>query len=269
MAEATKERLDPPTAVATVAARVADLVRSLPDVADPVVGSWSVRELATHVTHVYQFGVELAVGAHATLEDFTQLGSFTVDLVHGDTERDPVALAERIEVGAERFLATMAGPDASLEAHWLAGIRLPRSALFGYVLLESLIHGFDLARATGRPWAVDPGHARVVVRDFIFELLPRLGPTDMVSDRAARARATFDLQVRGVGARRLAFDRGTLAVGPAGGNVDCHVSADPATLLLVSFKRVGLWGPIARGQLLAWGRKPWLGLQLPGFLATP
>jgi hypothetical protein len=33
-------------------------------------------------------------------------------------------------------------------------------------------------------------------------------------------------------------------------------------LLLVVYGRVGLWGQLARGRLLAWGRRPWLGPKL-------
>ena len=265
------EVADGATAVATVAERLADLVRSLPEPGGPIVGTWSVAEVATHVTQVYEFDAGLAAGGEGALDHFSELAGFTVDLVVGDPERNPEVLARRIEAGAERFLAAMAvapaGGDGS--TNWLGGIRLPRPALFGHVLLESLIHGFDLAQATGRPWTIDAPLAQLAVREFVFELLPRIGPTAMVSERAANVRATFDLRVRGVGAIPLVFDRGTLAVEPAGGRVDCHVSADAGTLLLVSFKRIGLAGPIARGQVLAWGRKPWLGLQLPSFLATP
>lgn len=263
--------LDGATAVRTVARRLAVLVRSLPEAGGPIVGAWSVAEVATHVTQVYEFDAGLAAGGEGALDHFSELACFTVDRVRRDPERNPEVLAQRIEAGAERFLAAMAlsPPDGSTETNWLGGIRLPRPALYGHVLLESLIHGFDLARATGRPWTIDEPHAQLAMRELVFELLPRIGPTAMVSEQAADVQATFDLRVRGVGALRLAFDRGTLAVGPAGGRVDCHVSADAATLLLVSFKRIGLARPIARGHVLAWGRKPWLGLQLPSFLATP
>jgi hypothetical protein len=42
--------------------------------------------------------------------------------------------------------------------------------------------------------------------------------------------------------------------------VDAHISADPATLLLVVYRRRSQWPQIAAGRLLAWGRRPWLAL---------
>ena len=51
--------------------------------------------------------------------------------------------------------------------------------------------------------------------------------------------------------------------------MDCHVSADPVALLLVSYGRRSQWVPVLTGKLLAWGRKPWLGLRLVRYLVTP
>jgi len=37
----------------------------------------------------------------------------------------------------------------------------------------------------------------------------------------------------------------------------------------VSWGRVSQWPAIGRGQLLAWGRRPWLGLKLRALLRNP
>jgi len=44
--------------------------------------------------------------------------------------------------------------------------------------------------------------------------------------------------------------------------VDCHILASPVALLLVLYGRISQWGPIAKGQLFTWGRRPW---RAPGF----
>jgi hypothetical protein len=51
--------------------------------------------------------------------------------------------------------------------------------------------------------------------------------------------------------------------------VDCHTSADAAALLLVAWGRQSQSEAIARGKLLAWGRKPWLGVEVPRPHAKP
>jgi len=59
---------------------------------------------------------------------------------------------------------------------------------------------------------------------------------------------------------------GSIAVEPAG---DCRISADSAAFLLVAYGRIGQLGPILRGQLIAWGRRPWTALRLNSFIRNP
>lgn len=51
--------------------------------------------------------------------------------------------------------------------------------------------------------------------------------------------------------------------------IDCHLWADPVDLILVIYGRISHWGPIARSRLLAWGRKPWLGLTFRNLFFNP
>jgi hypothetical protein len=40
-------------------------------------------------------------------------------------------------------------------------------------------------------------------------------------------------------------------------------------MLLVFYGRISKWPPVLTGKILAWGRKPWLGLSMTKFLTTP
>ncbi|MGI8407888.1 MAG: maleylpyruvate isomerase family mycothiol-dependent enzyme, partial [Actinomycetota bacterium] len=51
--------------------------------------------------------------------------------------------------------------------------------------------------------------------------------------------------------------------------VDCRISADPVAYLLVGFNRTSQWSAIAKGQLVAWGRKPWLSLTFAKLFDSP
>ena len=46
-------------------------------------------------------------------------------------------------------------------------------------------------------------------------------------------------------------------------------TADPAALLMVAWARQSQWHAIARGKLMAWGRKPWLGFRFRSLLRNP
>jgi hypothetical protein len=68
------------------------------------------------------------------------------------------------------------------------------------------------------------------------------------------------LRQAGGGPRYLiAIDDGVAHVTGAGPRADCWISADPVAFLLVGYGRASQWSQIARGKLLAGGRKPWLG----------
>ncbi len=47
------------------------------------------------------------------------------------------------------------------------------------------------------------------------------------------------------------------------------ISADPAAFLLVGYGRMPLVRALLRGGILAWGRRPWLGLRLMDLFFQP
>jgi hypothetical protein len=75
-------------------------------------------------------------------------------------------------------------------------------------------------------------------------------------------RATYGLHLRGGRSFTFTFEDGKLAVTDGiRGRVDCRVSADPRSLVLVLYRRSNQWAQIGRGGLFAYGRKPWLALR--------
>ncbi len=147
---------------------------------------------------------------------------------------------------------------------------MPMSSLVCHVLNELLVHGRDIATADGKPWPIERSHAGLVVNGFLFPAFANLGRSLVDQKVAAGIRATYDIRVRGGGRAVLSFDDGDLTVSSEpSGPVDVHVSVDPVAFLLVGWGRTGQWGPIAKGKLLAWGRKPWLGFKLRSLLLNP
>jgi hypothetical protein len=51
--------------------------------------------------------------------------------------------------------------------------------------------------------------------------------------------------------------------------VDCVISADPVTYLLVVYGRMPLGRALLRGGMVAWGRRPWLGLCFKSLFFNP
>jgi hypothetical protein len=68
----------------------------------------------------------------------------------------------------------------------------------------------------------------------------------------------------------LVFDDGAVTIEPPSSRqVDCHISADPTTLFLLFWSRTRQWPAALSGRLRVWGRRPWLGIQLPRMLPSP
>jgi hypothetical protein len=122
-----------------------------------------------------------------------------------------------------------------------------------------------------RPWSIRRQHALLAVEGGVFPLLTALPPTAFLDQEKAGAfRARFDLRLRGGGRTVMVFDRGsfTLDEGRAH-DVDAHISADPAALMLVFIGRQGIAKPLLGGRLVAWGRQPWKLARMLAVISPP
>lgn len=275
-------------ALADQVARVTTLLRSVGDPGAPAVGDWNLAEVAMHLSQAWLVvpgmaaddlsdiatvlpDVEVTSGG-SLIKDLWELSGVTTTAVDADSERDPAVLADRIDERARRFLAGLDALPPERSHAWLVdGVRAQLSTLICHLLNETIVHGFDIARADGRKWAIPSSHAAMVIDGFLVPVIAGLGPRSLVDQEAADGlRATYEIRIRG-GARHLfVFDDGTLVVEPTGSRpVDCHISADPAAFLLVAWGRRSQWSAIACGQLVAWGRRPWLGPRFRHLIRNP
>ncbi|MFN2607861.1 MAG: maleylpyruvate isomerase N-terminal domain-containing protein [Acidimicrobiales bacterium] len=250
-------------ALADMSARVTTLLRSGPDPGTPALGVWSVSEVATHLSHAFARLAELAGGdAPSPLERYWDLGEKTRGWVDADPERRLPVLADRIEAGAAAFLDRVPAGGADASRHWLVeGTDVPLSTLTCHLLNESMVHGFDIARAVRRPWPLERAYASMVLLGFVVPVVRRFAAEMINMETAAHLRASFEVRLRGGGGAVFVFDNGSLVVEDPGQRVDCRVTADPEAFLLVVWNRISQWQAIARGKLVATGRKPWLGLR--------
>jgi hypothetical protein len=268
--------------------RLTAMMRAIPDATAAGVGQWSVAEVAMHLSQAWVAVPGLARGdiseiyqvvpsAAATpgdslIGDVWELGEATKQGVASDQERNVRVLADRIDARAAAFFADAQGKLADEPRPWLvAGITVPRWVLTCHLLNETIVHGYDMAKSAGVKWKIDRPYAAIVLRGFIVQVINALEPHAMVDQAmAAGLHLRYDLRLRGSERVTFVFDDGALHIdGPATERVDCHISADPAALLLVTWARQSQWSAIARGKLLAWGRKPWLGPKFRSLMRNP
>lgn len=258
-------------AVAEAAARFSTLLRSARQPGVVTLGKWDLTDVAVHVSHSLDAVTAVAQGGGAMVDDLWRLGALSEMLVTGESTRGLGEIADRIDASAARFLAVMAAsPPSDLRTWIIEGIEFPMATLTCHVLNELVVHGYDVARAQGAAWVIERDHAALVLCGFLFPVLGVLGRSVVDQQAATGRQIAFDIKVRGAGRAYFLFDDGDLSVTSSPPpRVDCHLSVDPVAFLLVAWGRIDQWPAIGRGKLVAWGRKPWLGLQLRSLLRNP
>jgi uncharacterized protein (TIGR03083 family) len=269
---ATVRRATVPATAALPAAaeRTAQLMREITDPNASVPGlRWTAAELAAHVVADLRTYTGVVAGQGPAVAPGTapaaELGTAENQRqLAGYPERSPDRLAAELTRAMPAFVAAAeaASPGAQLGSP--VGVAMTPATIAAIVLGEQLIHGLDLARAAGRPWPIEAADARLVIPGLI-DLLPSY----INRGKARGLRARYELRFGGDLRYQLTVDDGAATTGPATGQADCVITADPVAFLLVGYGRTGPWGPMLRGQLRAGGRKPWLGFRFNGLTASP
>ncbi|HEY7873972.1 MAG TPA: maleylpyruvate isomerase N-terminal domain-containing protein [Actinomycetota bacterium] len=242
------------------------LLRAARNPGKTAIGEWSVGDAATHTAQVFEMYAQAATGdASFPVTSSGTLNEYWAGRLRDEPERDPAGAADRIEAAATTIWPAYGAMSGDEIVEWYGGVKVPAYTPPSIIVTEALVHGYDIAHAEDLPWTLDSDIARISVRG-LFPLLPQY-----VNEAAARdVSITYELSLRGGPLAYFTFADGALSVGHAApGPVDCKLSVDPATYLLVGYGRIGQWGPTLTGKVVAYGRKPWLGLKLGKLIATP
>jgi uncharacterized protein (TIGR03083 family) len=245
--------------------RLVGLLAAVPDSQAPTRGlAWTLGETSLHIAGGPARYADFARG-RARPEPAIDLGPVSAQRMDADPERAPSVLARRLAAGTHRYLAETAELPATHPVPFYGGLTIGLAAQSAILLGEFVVHGYDVARSIGRPWPIEAAHARLIVA-AVTAVLPRY--VDRTS--AAGLTATYEIRLRGGPSFQVRFDRGTALVGPSQpGAADCRLTVDPVTFLLVAYWRRSQWPGILRGQLRAWGRRPWLGPRFQGLFVRP
>ncbi|MFB7570446.1 maleylpyruvate isomerase family mycothiol-dependent enzyme [Streptomyces sp. NPDC093064] len=258
-------------AIRETAADIAALLRGAADPALPVPRSeWTVGEAAAHLALANELMADLARGRDRPYGDGTpqSLAAANARALAAFEERRPEPLAAMIVEQAEAFLDAVdraADEGAADDPALVTPLgRMNRATLASYLLTHMLGHGYDLARALGRPHMVD--RARVgLCMPFMLLVMPRV-----TAASAAGMTARYAIRLRGGAAFGVALDDGAVHVasGPAI-RPDCTILIEPVAFLLIALGRLNPWRAMARGHVIAWGRRPWLAPRFPNLFTAP
>ena len=265
-------------AISAVAERFTALLRETDDIGRRAAGTdWTVAETAAHVSIVLTaFSAAIAAEPQALPPeqyldaDFpTRLAAANAATIAMVDHTDAGYLANLITVAAQRFLklAAAADPEIACDTPWYGPGRIRTlDCLTALALGELTVHGHDIATGTGRPWPIPAEHAKLIMGT----VCPEMSPLVVRPEAARGAPVTYEVRLRGDGPRYvIRVADGTAEVRAAGAPVDCVISADPVTYLLVVYGRMSLGRALMRGGIFAKGRRPWLGLRFKNLFFNP
>ncbi|MFD9599675.1 maleylpyruvate isomerase family mycothiol-dependent enzyme [Streptomyces sp. NPDC056708] len=254
-------------AIHATAEEIASLLRGVAETSVPVPGSeWTVGQAAAHLAQANELMADIAAGQERSYGDGTpqSLAAANERALADFEERDAEPLAGMIVTHADAYLTAVDG--CTTEANVVTPLGPMSKAVLGsYLLTHMLGHGYDLARALGRPHMLDRTRVELSL-PFLITAMPR------VTDAAATARLTARYTIRLWGGARfgVTFTEGVVSVTPQPPTrPDCTILIEPVTFLLMALGRCNPWGAMARGRVLAWGRKPWLAPRFPELFKAP
>jgi hypothetical protein len=241
------------------------LLRSDLDPSATAIGEWSVRGVAVHTAHIASSLRSLASGGKSPITDHRDMSTQWMAMVRTDDTDDLAAIAEQISADAGELSGLLSQEMWAEPVDWHGGLRARGYSLATIQISESRLHGLDIARTGSIPWEIPRSDAIFSIEG----LLPVLH-NFVNQEAAAGLDAVFELRVRGGSTLYFSFEDGTLVVDTLRPNrVDCVVSADPLSYLLIGYGRIGQWGPIFSGKVVSWGRKPLLALRFGKLFVSP
>jgi uncharacterized protein (TIGR03083 family) len=242
---------------------VADLLRRAAPKATSKVPrlEWTASELGAHLVTEPRRFERLGRGVVESLTDTAGQNQSELEAV-GET--DPARLADIFLAEHASFMSQAAKHAATDPFRWFDW-EMEWGEAAGIYLGELCVHSLDLSRMVGASWSMDREDAVRVVAGVV-----RILPGFVDAQAAAGFTGSYELRFRKGPSILVRFSDGTATVSPKDGvKADCVISADPVAFLLVGYGRVSQWGPIARGKIMAMGRKPWLGFKFNKLLVNP
>jgi uncharacterized protein (TIGR03083 family) len=222
---------------------------------------WTVGEVGAHLVQLARGYSELARGADSAIFRTSPDEVNAQRLAEYDV-RDPVVLAGTLVEETANFLSTIAADDSKMT---MVGIATDRSTAAAVLLAELLVHGRDIARAIGAAWKIERSDALMAFYSGLNFLHVFVDP------RAARGlRATYRVRPRGGEPVTMTLTDGNLEISQGSHErVDCTISGDPVSLLLVGYGRESHWTAALVWRSIAYGRKPWLALRFNKLVRLP
>lgn len=258
-------------AIQAVLPRFTELLRRNREVTDTAVGTWTLPQVACHVSHVIEKDTDALTGQPLPDVELSPaaVAVATNSMLHDDPERDLSVLADRIDALGASFLQLRANPPSE-PVTWIGGAQLPPHAVACHLLEELLVHGYDAGKSTRTQWRIAPTHAALAIVGAAVPIMAASPESWVKPSYDPQVRARVEIRLRGHERFVLALDDGLhVEMPPTRSRPDVYLSVDPAALLLLMLGRRSQWSALVRGKVIAWGRRPQALFTLLGNLLPP
>ena len=258
-------------ALEDVLPRFTELLRRNRGVTATAIGSWTLPEVACHVSHVIEKDTDALTGRPLPDVELSPaaVAVATNSMLDDDPERDLAVLADRVDALGATFLRLQEDPPRDAVT-WIGGTQLPPYAVACHLLEELLVHGYDAAKAARTRWRIAPAHAALAIVGAAVPIMSASPESWVKPSYDPHVRARVEFRLRGHERFALELDNGLhVELPPARSRADAYLSADPAGLLLVMLGRQSKWGALVRGKVIAWGRRPQALFALLGNISPP
>jgi uncharacterized protein (TIGR03083 family) len=238
---------------------------------------WSIAETAAHVYAVTRLYTYLLAPQTATFPfpDLQQMlwtanvdtiSSFNERVLEQLPERDPVKLAAQIQADVEEILTVSASLDPASALPWIGDAQVPVAGMLAHLLNELLLHGYDIAGATGAPWQIPPEQAALFFELFLVGVA-RFGSGRLLEHGQPPPRRPVAVRFSSAyttPTTLVAHPDGKVTVADPGDD-DVRLTFFPPGLNLMMFGRISKLRAVLTRQVTVSGPRPWL---LPAFLRT-
>lgn len=244
----------PPWLATAVLRRVGEFTAQLRTVTDTAVSvpnlEWSVSDLAQHVASLASHFARLHADG-AAFERPSDWAAFANERRAHITSTDAGELADLIDAELGAYVELLVNSDK----RWLYGREFSTEILMGLLLDELIIHGMDLAGASGADSPVfEADEANAAAEAAVMTTPIFIDP----AKAAAQPDGVYHLKFRG--GKHFTWEKaGDVMISTEGkpAKADAHLNTDPAMFMLSSLGRVSQARAALSGKMVSYGWKPW------------